>query len=79
MKKKTKILCHTFLVCDDACQLGCLVPKIGVDLDGGIISLFPSSKPLQENLSLSTHSFSSFLFLHGNGLFLVPLALMKVV
>jgi hypothetical protein len=25
--KKPKILCHTFLVCDDAFHLGCLVPQ----------------------------------------------------
>jgi hypothetical protein len=51
-----------------------------VDLDGGIISLLPSSKPLQVDLSGLLHTpflatFSSM----GMASFLVPLALTKVV
>jgi hypothetical protein len=55
-------------------------PRVGVDLDGGIISLMPSSKPLQVYLSGLLHTHFPIAFsLIGVASFFVPLALKKVV
>jgi hypothetical protein len=68
--EETKYYAIPFTVCDDAFQLGCLVPQelewIWME-ESSLFSLFQASTSIFE--WLVAHSFSNYLFLHGNGFF----------